>query len=151
VDESKQRIRKPEPKYDCHGKIRLTFCTSSQEAKVNLNGETVVLQPNGVIVQFNHSEAHPPKERSFIPRLLRDYIRTHYKTNFHLMFEDIIQAAARSELEIDLNQITDSNLRYAWSTVRAERIETSKDPWQSAVNFLCTQKDVCKSSLCFNG
>jgi hypothetical protein len=146
-DIKKQRQRKTEEQFPCKGRIRVTFCNEKlhgRQANVKIGAyNNVMIGSHGIVVNFYHEVAHPPRQRRPFPIAIRNFIQDHFKHTSSEMFQELLMAKNRGELQEDLENLTDHNVRYWWSIVRRERIETDKDPWISAVNFLTRQADVC--------
>ena len=96
----------------------------------------------GVIVHFFHAEYHSLRKRRLFPQEIREYIKNHFKPTSNEMYQELVAARARNELNHDLKDLTDHNVRYWWSLVQRERIETDPDPWKSTVNYLTRQFQV---------
>ena len=92
---------------------------------INIDSQNIVfLQPNGVIINFFHSCYHAGRQRLGVPVEVRTFINAHYKSSAQEMFKEIIAAVSRRELNINISSITEDNIRYWWSAVRRERVET---------------------------
>ena len=145
-DIKKQRQRKAEERFPCNGRIRIIFNNEKKrDTIVKLGQNEVELPPNGIIVQFYHDCYHQSRQRRPFPPDIRAFIQNHFKRSASDMMQELIAARDRGELNHDLKTLTDHNIRYWWSLVRRERIETDKDPWTSALNYLLRQLEVCPS------
>ena len=146
---SKQRQRVAEERYPCDGRVILTFNNTGDvfnntgdDVYLRLGGKGVLLGQNGLVVHFYHASYHPPRQRKPFPPAVRRFIQTNFRHNCSDMIQEIHTAKDRGDIRCNIKELTDDNIRYWWSLVRRERIETDHDPWVSAVNFLIKQQDV---------
>ena len=146
ADPSKQRQRKPEARYPCHGRLSITFHDSKVRdciIQLGKNKNNVVsIPPNGMKVHFYHEMYHEGRDRLGFPAEVRQFIRDHYRYTCREMHMELITAKSRGQLESDITLLTSENIRYWWFLIRKERIETDPDPWISAVSFLRQQREV---------
>ena len=143
-DVQKRRKRETEPRFPCHGSLRITFPKSTLQPLFYTVQQTdhVNVPPKGALIRFSHAVYHEGRKRPPFPRQVREFISKNYKNTCHDMHHEILAAAKRGDLDTDVRQLTDHNIRYWWSLIRRERIETDKDPWKSTVNYLERQPNV---------
>lgn len=141
-DISKQRQRVTAERYPCEGRITITFNNTDDDVYLKVGGQGVLLGKNGLIVHFYHASYHPPRERKPFPPSVRRLIQTNFRRNCSDMIQEIHAARDRGDILCNIKELTDDNIRYWWSLVRRERIETDRDPWVSAMNFLTKLQDV---------
>ena len=146
---SKQRQRVTEERYPCDGRVILTFNNTGDafnntgdDVYLRFGGKGVLLGQNGLVVHFYHESYHPPRQRKPFPPSVRRFIQKKFRRNCSDMIQEIHAARERGDIRCNIKELTDDNIRYWWSLVRRERIETDHDPWVSAVNFLTKQQDV---------
>ena len=111
-------------------------------ALVKLGTRTVYLGKRAAIIQFFHACYHPPDKRQPFPEIIQQFIRSNYKTTALAMYQELIEKNRLGQLQVDLTVITIDKVRYWWSMVRRERIESDPDPWISAVAYLQKQDKV---------
>jgi hypothetical protein len=151
ADVSKQRQRRTEARFPCHGRLSITFSHSNtKDCLFELSKyQSVTIPPGAMKVHFYHEVYHEGRERVPFPAEVREFIRTHYRYTCREMHMELITAKSRGQLESDITLLTSENIRYWWSQIRKERIETDPDPWISAVSFLRGQREV--SGRCIVG
>jgi hypothetical protein len=140
-DPNKQRVKRSKERYDCNGWIRFMFACGDS-ALVKLGTRTVHLGKWGAIVHFFHAYYHPPDKRQPFPEAIRKFIRLNYKPSAAAMYQELIEKNRLGELQIDLTVLTIDNVRYCWSLIRRERVESDPDAWVSAVAYLQKQDKV---------
>jgi len=147
VSPRKRRRRTVQDRYSCYGRIRIIVPkTDSGPTTVHIRAlEPLELQHNQILIQFSHNCHHPSRERKPIPKSIREFIKNpaHVSRTAAEMFRKILNAVALGRLQnIDMNDVTDDNVRYWWSQIRKKEYERDKDPWVSAVMYLREQSDV---------
>jgi hypothetical protein len=134
-DPNKQRAKPSKQRYDCNGWIRIMH-TCGDSALVKLGTKTVRLVKRAAVIQFFHACYHPPDKRQPFPESVRQFIWLNYKPTALAMYQELIEKSELGQLKMDLVSITIDNVRYWWSLIRRERIESDPDPWISAVAYL---------------
>src|SRR5579859_102563 len=131
----------------CYGRIRIIVPkTDSGSTTVHIRAlEPLELQHDQILIQFSDNCHHPSRERKPIPKSIREFIKNpaHASQTAAEMFRKILNAVVLGRLQnIDMNDVTDDNVRYWWSQIRKKEYERDKDPWVSAVMYLREQSDV---------
>lgn len=148
-DPDKQRAKPSKERYDCNGWIRIMLACGEM-ALVKVGTRTLCLRKRAAIIQFFHACYHPPDKRKPISESIRQFIRLNYKPTAHAMYQEIVEKSNLGELQVDLTALTIDHVRYCWSLIRRERVESDPDPWVSAVAYLRKQDKVLKLDIIAN-
>jgi hypothetical protein len=141
-----QRRRVVQERYACSGRIRIFISKESRGAKIHIPSlEPINLQQDQLLLRFFHKCIHPPRSRKPVPISVRNFIKDPINNSRSPseMIGRLIDAVKAGVLQnVDMVDITDSNVRYWWLQTTKEQYQRDNDPWISAVTFVREQPNV---------